>query len=66
LREVLARSRLRTREEAHVPAVYQTTINSLLMMKQLLATERARVGMTEELKSPDGVRGIVSWQETIK
>jgi hypothetical protein len=64
--EVLARGRLRTREEVHVPDVYQTTINPLLMMKQLLATKRAEVGMTEELKSPYGICGIVSWPETIK
>jgi hypothetical protein len=46
---VLARGRLRSKENMHVSAMCQAAIYSLRMLKQLLALEKAKGGMDEEL-----------------
>jgi hypothetical protein len=47
--KVLARGRLRSKEDMHVSAMCQAAIYSLRILKQLLALEKAKGGMDEEL-----------------
>jgi hypothetical protein len=48
---ILAKDRLRSREEVHASAMCQAAIYSIRMLKQLLALEKAKGGMAKELKA---------------
>ena len=47
---ILAKDRLRSREEVHASAMCQAAIYSIRILKQLLALEKAKGGMAKELK----------------
>jgi len=49
--KVLAKDRLRAREEVHAAAMCQAAIYSMRMLKQMLALEKAKGGMSKELKA---------------
>lgn len=54
---VLVGGRLRSKEEVHASAMCQAAIYSLRMLKQLLALEKAKSGMTQELMPLDDLLG---------
>jgi len=54
---ILAKDRLRSREEVHASAMCQAAIYSIRMLKQLLALEKAKGGMAKELKALNKLLG---------
>jgi hypothetical protein len=48
--KILAKERLRSKEEVHAAAMCQAAIYSMRMLRQLLALEKAKGGMAKELK----------------